>query len=141
MIRNVFSALSTLIPLLLIVTAGCQRGTGIPTGEVQGIITLNGEPAEGVSLSFVPRAMVRPSMAQTDANGQYRARFVSTQSGVALGPCVVELSIYRGDSPRNYLPKQFNVNAEDNPDFNLEITEDGLVFNYDIVYAGEIPPP
>ncbi|MCC9628045.1 Ig-like domain-containing protein [Blastopirellula sp. JC732] len=107
---------------------------------MEGIITLNGEPIEGVSLNFVPRAMIRPSVAQTDSSGRYRARFVSTQSGVALGPCVVELSIYRGDSPRNYLPKQFNLQAEANPDFNLEVTESGLVFNYDIVYAGDIPP-
>lgn len=140
MIRNACTALSTLV-LLLIVVAGCQQGSGIATGEVQGVITLNGEPAEGVSLNFVPKAAIRPSMAQTDADGKYRAQFVSSQSGVALGPCVVELSIYRGDSPHNYLPKEFNVKAEENPDLNLEITEDGLVFNYDIVYAGKIPPP
>ena len=141
MTRKDFSTLSTSALLLLLLAVGCRQHSGVTTGEVEGVITLNGEPAEGVSLNFVPRGMVRPSVARTDADGRYRAQFVSTQSGVALGPCVVELGIYRGDSPRNYLPPEFNKQAEANPDLNLEITEEGLVFNYDIVYSGEIPPP
>lgn len=130
------------IPLIVVVlVVGCSKAPTIPTGEVYGTIKLNGEPAEGVSLTFVPDAPVRPSLAITDSNGRYAARFVSNQSGVALGPCVVELAIYRGDSPRNYLPKQFNTKAADNPEFQLNVTENGLVFDYDIIYDGEIPPP
>lgn len=134
-----FQRILPLVAVALLV--GCSEGPEIPTGEVYGTITLNGQPAEGVSLTFVPDAPVRPSLAITDSNGRYAARFVSNQSGVALGPCVVELGIYRGDSPRNYLPKQFNSQAANNPDFQLDITEDGLEFNYDIVYDGQIPPP
>lgn len=132
-------------PALLLIAcalfAGCSKSPVIPTGEVHGTITLNGKPVQGVSLTFVPESPVRPSLAITDAQGKYAARFVSNQSGVALGPCVVELAIYRGDSPRNYLPTKFNSKAADNPDFQLNVTESGLVFDYDIVYEGTIPPP
>jgi hypothetical protein len=41
---------------------------------------------------------------------------------------------------KNYLPKQFNENAADNPQFHLDIPKEGLVFDYDIPYDGEIPP-
>jgi len=126
--------------VMLLLSLGCSNSPEIPTGEVSGTITINGVPTEGVSLAFVPDAAIRPSLATTDSQGKYKARFVSTQSGVALGPCVVELSIFRGNSPKNFLPKEFNVHAAKNPDFHLDISENGLTFDYDIIYDGEIPP-
>ncbi len=128
------------IATTLLVSMGCSNSPEIATGEVTGTITINGVPTEGVSLSFVPEASIRPSLATTDKQGKYKAKFISSQSGVALGPCVVEFSIYRGNSPKNYLPKKFNVNAAQTPDFHLDITEKGMVFDYDIVYDGEVPP-
>ncbi|MEW4564389.1 hypothetical protein AB1K70_17755 [Bremerella sp. JC770] len=142
---NSYHRLSTWLVSVFVVGAfaglGCQNSTGIPTGEVTGVITLNGQPAEGVSLRFVPESAMRPSLAITDSQGKYRARFVSTQTGVVLGPCVAQLSIYRGDSPTNFLPKRFNTEAHTNPEFHLDVTEAGAIFNFDIVYDGEIPDP
>ena len=70
----------------------------------------------------------------------YEAEFLRTQSGVALGPCVVQFSIYRGETLQNYLPKEFNEEASENPDFNIDIPKSGLKFDYDIKYDNEIPP-
>ncbi|MCR9117863.1 MAG: hypothetical protein NXI22_13065 [bacterium] len=121
--------------------AGCSGGSDVSTAAVAGTITLNGEPAEGVSVSFAPDSGMRPSVGVTDAQGRYRAQFTRGQSGVALGPSVVQLSIFRGDSERNWLPKKFNKDAAKNPDLKLDVTPGGATFDYDIKYDGEIPPP
>ena len=126
--------------LALLLASGCG-GSGIPTAPVSGTITLNGQPAPGVEVTFVPKAKMRPSVAVTDAEGYYEAQFVSRQSGVPLGPCVVQFAIYRnGNYMRNYLPAEFNENAAENPELNLDVPDEGVVFDYDIKYNGEIPP-
>lgn len=137
--RRVSLSLLCVSSILLAGLTGCG-GTDIPTAAVTGTITINGQPVEGVSVTFVPDAKIRPSVGLTDAKGRYKAQFVQTQSGVALGPCVAQFSIYRGDSMKNYLPAEFNENAADNPALHLDVTEKGLVFDYDIKYDGEIPP-
>lgn len=120
--------------------AGCRRSYEIPTADVRGVVTVNGRAVEGIQVKFVPYAKIRPSVALTDASGRYRAGFTSTQSGVPLGPCVVQFSVYRGESPRNYLPTEFNENASENPAYHIDVPADGLEFHYDIKYDGEIPP-
>ncbi len=119
---------------------GCRRNYEIPTADVRGVVTVNGRGVEGIQVKFVPEAKIRPSVALTDSSGRYRADFTSSQSGVPLGRCVVEFSVYRGESPHNYLPKEFNENASENPAYHLDVPADGLEFNYDITYDGEIPP-
>lgn len=123
----------------MIVVAGCRRYE-IPTADVRGTVTVNGRAVEGIQVKFVPKAKIRPSVGLTDASGRYRAEFTYTQSGVPLGPCVVQFSVYRGESTHNYLPKEFNENASENPAYHVDVPAQGLEFNYDIKYDGEIPP-
>ncbi|AMV33387.1 hypothetical protein VN12_14775 [Pirellula sp. SH-Sr6A] len=138
MFRPASFALSCCALLLFGALSGCANR--IPTASVTGTITINGKPVEGIEVQFVPEAKVRPSIGMTDAQGRYRAEFLTTQSGVVLGSCVVQLSIYRGESMKNYLPKKFNEDAASNPEFNLNVVEGGITFDYDIKYDGEIPP-
>ncbi len=51
----------------------------IPTASVTCTITINGKPVQ-VSKSNRSEAKVRPSIGMTDANGRYKAEFLSTQS-------------------------------------------------------------
>ncbi len=139
MLRTVSLAHWCIVSVLIAGITGCG-GSGIPTASVSGTITINGKPVQGVEVMFVPDAKIRPSVGITDANGRYKAEFLTTQSGVALGSCVVQLSIYRGDSMKNYLPKKFNEDAASNPDYHLDVTKGGIHFDYDIKYDGEIPP-
>lgn len=138
MLRSRYSWFLCIVPLILSCCLGC--GPTIPTASVTGTITINGKPVQGVEVQFVPEAKIRPSIGMTDEKGRYTARFLTTQSGVALGKCVVQFSIYRGESTRNYLPKKFNEDAAKNPDFNLDVVKGGIVFDYDLKYDGEIPP-
>ncbi len=125
--------------LLLAVLAGCDS-PAISTGEVSGRITINGQPVEGVVVAFIPQSKTRPAIATTDAAGHYEAQLLADQAGVPLGPCLVQLSLFREQEFKNYLPAKFNEQAADNPDLNLVIGEDGLVFDYDIQYDGALPP-
>jgi hypothetical protein len=128
-----------MLSLALLSQTGCSKPK-IPTGEVTGKITINGKPVPGLFISFVPQEKIRPAMGKTDAAGNYRAQFVAKQSGVPLGPCVAQFSLYHGEGTRNYLPAKFNEQASKIPELNLNITEVGLVFDYDIKYDGELPP-
>jgi|JI7StandDraft_1071085.scaffolds.fasta_scaffold343435_1 hypothetical protein len=138
MIRLASFGLCCCTVLLLAGISGC--GNTIPTASVSGTITINGKPVQGIEVQFVPEAKVRPSIGMTDADGKYKAEFLTTQSGVALGPCVVQMSIYRGESMKNYLPKKFNEESANNPEFQLDVVKGGIKFDYDIKYDGEIPP-
>ena len=132
---------SSLLWSAIIICLGGCGGTGIPTASVTGTITLNGQPIQGVEVTFVPKTKIRPSVGITDAKGRFKAQFVERQSGVALGPCVAQLSIFReGNYMHNYLPASLNVDAEKNPELNLEIPENGSVFDYDIKFKGTITP-
>ncbi len=128
-----------MLSLALLSLAGCSKSK-IPTGEVTGKITINGKPVPGLYISFVPKEKIRPAMGKTDADGNYRAQFVAKQSGVPLGPCVAQFSLYHGEGTRNYLPAKYNEQASQIPELNLNITDEGLVFDYDIKYDGELPP-
>ncbi len=87
MIRLASFGLCCCTVLLLAGISGC--GNTIPTASVSGTITINGKPVQGIEVQFVTEAKVRPSIGMTDADGKYKAEFLTTQSGVALGPCVV----------------------------------------------------
>jgi hypothetical protein len=139
---KVHRRLSLAVVALLLLIGGVilWRSLGLPIADVSGTVTVNGRAVEGVLVTFVPKAKIRPSVGFTDAQGHYQAQFVLQKSGVAIGPCVVQFSIFRGDSMHNYLPKEFNDQAATNPKFNLDIPAQGLIFNYDIPFAGEIPP-
>jgi hypothetical protein len=127
------------LSLTLLLLTGCSKPK-IATGEVTGKITINGKPVPGLYVSFVPKEKVRPAMGKTDATGHYRAQLLAKQTGVPLGPCVAQFLLYHGDGNRNYLPAKFNEEASKIPELNLNVTEDGLVFDYDIKYDGELPP-
>ena len=139
MLRRVFIARWYLASLLIVGITGCG-GPEVPTASVSGTVTINGKPVQGVQVMFVPDAKIRPSIGMTDAKGKYKAEFLTTQSGVALGSCVAQFSIFRGESLKNYLPKKFNDDAAGNPDFHLDVTKGGIKFDYDIKHDGEIPP-
>lgn len=137
MMRNYMGVM--LFAFCLVLT-GCG-GSGITTVPVTGTITVNGEPVQGLYLQFAPGSGDRPSIAGTDENGNYRAQFLKNQYGVTPGPCVVKISYMVGESMVNYLPKEFNEDAANNPELNIEVPPGGIVFDYDVKFKGKLPPP
>ena len=85
-------ALGVSVALLLLV--GCGGGQSYQVAEVDGVLTINGQPAADVYVQFVPNVAgdVSPpsSAGQTDAEGHFtltvREKRGGSQPGAVVGP-------------------------------------------------------
>ena len=126
MLRGLF------VPVFLASLLGCSQVTD-GLGQVHGTVTLNGEPYEGVSLSFCPNEGGRPGSAITDAQGNYVVYFTTTARGAPLGKhdVVVSKMKFRDDDsgvgieliPMNFRSHTFEVKPDVNNQFDIDITE------------------
>lgn len=123
--------------LVVVACAGCGRPK-IPTASVVGTVTINGRGVPNVEVAFVPTEKIRPAFGITDASGRYTAQFITGQSGVPLGACVVRIA-YRPNGFENVLPAQYDEKADDNPALCLTIPKEGTTFNFDVKTDKPIP--
>lgn len=79
-----------LLPFALVAMIGCGNGN---LGKVSGVVTMDGNPVPNVTLEFIPQEGGRPSIAKTDANGEYSAYYTHDQPGVELGQHHVRFQI------------------------------------------------
>jgi hypothetical protein len=122
--------------LMAMACAGCGRAPKIPTASVSGTVTINGKGVPSVEVAFVPTDKIRPAYGITDASGHYAAQFLTSQSGVPLGECVVQISYRPNGGFDNILPAQYNEKAADNPALRLTVPKEGTTFNYDVKMEG-----
>ena len=120
---------SALLVVVAIVTAGgCQRETNEDalTGQVQGTVTLDGSPVEGVRLVFIPFAVKSKSgkyqeiaYGTTDAQGKYALTRANGAKGAFLGPHRVLISKKKGAG--NSLGEELNeeLSVSDDSDWLL----------------------
>jgi len=72
--------------------AGCG-GRDLPElGEVEGTVTLDGEPLSGAMVQFHSESGGRPGTALTDESGHYELTYVGDVEGTPAGPARVEIS-------------------------------------------------
>lgn len=97
-----------LVPLISLILVGCGGGSDRPSlAPASGIVTLNGEPVEGASLTFIPTAGGRPGSAITDAQGRYTIKTYQDAPGAIIGEhkvAVIKISgpgayVIQGDAP------------------------------------------
>lgn len=69
--------------MLTWLAAGC--GPANNRVAVEGIVTLDGKPIKGVSLTFMPRGKGRPGIGETDVNGRFRMKDVGIHDGLPPG--------------------------------------------------------
>ncbi|MCA9048218.1 MAG: hypothetical protein KDA89_05790 [Planctomycetaceae bacterium] len=99
----------------LLVLFGC--GDGRPSlVPVSGSVTLNGEPVEGAQVGFEPQDMGdynRPSVAVTDAQGNFTAGTYGTSDGMPVG--TYRVSVFKKEAVGK-LPENYNSeDTESNP--------------------------
>jgi hypothetical protein len=91
--------------LAALAVAAAAVGCGGSTGRVSGVVTLNGQPLEGATVTFSPASGdgggVGGSTGKTDAQGRYTLRTVfGDKSGAAVGKHKVTISLYK-ENPTN----------------------------------------
>ena len=69
----------------LFALAGCGGSDRPALAAASGIVTLDGTPVEGATVSYVPVTGCRPATAITDATGRYTMNAFADDEGAAVG--------------------------------------------------------
>lgn len=117
--KNTFLVFSLSLFIAIMSLVGCGSTTdSLPQlGTVSGIVTLNGHPLKGISVTFIPQLTVtkaRPSRAITDENGKFKLNYNSETDGAILGKHIVQFSKREGGDAAGIetLPSQFNTKSK-----------------------------
>lgn len=69
---------------LCLMLAGCGNDKGPKLANLEGTVTLNGKPLQGVTVVVLP-SVGRPASGITDAAGHYETRFTRDKMGAPVG--------------------------------------------------------
>lgn len=99
--------------LFVIVCVGCS-GKSVELAEVEGTVTQNGQPLDGVKVMFSPDPSKgdagQTSQAITDENGKYRLKYKGDQYGAEVGWHIVNaLDVKAENSRDNPIPNRVAV--------------------------------
>lgn len=131
---------------LALLIAGCGGGSDGPSLiDVEGTITLDGEPLGNAAISFLPAGAgvdgTSPSYGKTDANGQYSLEYSISESGAIAGKYRVAISTLQDAdedegvaAQAETVPAKYNVNTE----LEVEVTEGGGPYDFSLESEGEI---
>jgi len=131
-----------LVPLLTLILSGCAGSDRPSMAPASGIVTLNGEPVDGASLTFIPTAGGRPGSAITDAQGRYTIKTYEDAPGAIIGEhkvSVIKISgpgadVMQGDAPAE--PPETGSGEDDGSDglSEIEIFDSGETKESEIIY-------
>lgn len=125
---------------MLLFCSGCG-GRELPElAPVTGVVKLDGQPLEGVVVSFYPTEGEggRPGTGVTDAEGRYEIMYFEGEEGARVGPNRVEVTMYWPDGeptpgvkdkvPRGYgagSTMTFDVKPDEDNEFNIDMKSSG----------------
>jgi hypothetical protein len=74
---------------------GCGGGSagGPPYANVTGVVTLDGKPIEGATVTFSPKKEGAMSMGLTDAQGKFSLKTATGKKGAAVGEHDVAITL------------------------------------------------
>ncbi len=125
--------LSGLMAVAALMTAtGCGGSGDRPNlGLVSGVVTLDGKPLSGASVSF-NQAGFRPSIGMTDNEGRYELVYLRDIKGATLGKHVVKIKLVSlSGEPIKQLPKKYNSDSQ----LNYEVKAGENEFNFELKSA------
>lgn len=106
-----FRSLSTMLLILAAALVGCGSDDTPPLGEVEGKITLDGQPLEGVIVLFKPE-VGRVATGTTNAKGEYELEFAYGVPGCKAGPNKVSLEWPLGSTNAKTLSTRYTTASE-----------------------------
>ncbi len=118
--------------LICILLTGCGGGASVEVGSVSGIVTLDGSPLGGASITFEPQ-QGRPASGGTDEKGYYSLSYSSNQSGAILGPCQVRITTAFEDEEGNVSPEKVPAKYLEPGSLNADVKSGSNEFNFDLV--------
>jgi len=120
------------ISIFLLTLIGCQQSPN--TAFVSGVVTVNGEPRQGVTLMFTPKSGERAAVGVTDELGKYSLRFTQNAAGCIPGLSTVRLTAFQDpeDPTTQYIPQKYNDKAPDNPEMNIEIKKGRQIIDFNV---------
>ena len=128
------AAAAFIAAILAVISAGCGSNDRPALGQVHGRVTLDGEPLAHAEVVFRPESGARDSSGATNADGEYRLKYIRDDLGAAVGKNSVRIS-----TMRNYDPKTERVPEEYNKKTELvrEVTSGDNKIDFDLI----TPPP
>jgi len=122
----------------------CQQGPSFDFAEVEGAITKDGQPLDGVAVYFKPDGETRgpQSMGVTDEAGRYHLRTYKGDAGAAIGRhriCLLDVKEKYSSSARSRIPSKYG-NAAKTPLSDVEVKPSKQVLDFD-VGTGRVSTP
>lgn len=132
---------------LVLFLGGCGGVDDLPElGEVTGKVTIDGNPAKNVVVTFTPEGANegRPSRGVTNEEGIYTLEYSKQETGAKIGPHIVRISSTAPAEEEDCskvpeesqfvdpIPPKYNVDAVDNPEMKKEVVAGPNEFNFDI---------
>src|SRR5260370_18785229 len=93
-IRMRFALLVSVFFVAILTTVGCGKGN---VTKVEGVVTLDGKPLPGATLSFVPVGEGKPAFGRTDNVGSFRLTTFRTDDGALPGEYQVVIVVEEAD--------------------------------------------
>jgi hypothetical protein len=104
-IRRRCALLSSFFLVAILTAVGCGKGS---VSKVEGIVTLDGKPLPGATVSFVPvNKEGRPANGRTDSDGTFRLTTFRTDDGALPGEYQVIVILEQGDEYTGRDPHTF----------------------------------
>lgn len=139
---------------MLAMLCGCGGGDkGPERGEVEGVVTLDGQPLAGAVVMFAPQASPgkesgSTSVGVTDSAGKYTLSYSGDKTGAVIGTHLVRITTGRiADEDEGTpavpekVPVQYNSGAAANPDMKREVKAGRNELNFELKSEGEIRQP
>ena len=133
---------------LVLFLGGCGGGPNdLPElGEVTGKVTIDGNPAKNVVVTFTPEGANegRGSRGVTNEEGVYTLEYSKEEMGAKVGPHIVKIStpppaeeedcskVPEESEFVDPIPPKYNVDAVDNPEMKKEVKAGPNEFNFEI---------
>lgn len=100
---------------MMAVTVGCDTGPAM--GTVKGVVTLDGQPAPNLEVSFDPKESGQGTTAigYTKADGSYELGYVGNKKGAPVGEykvSIVPAELDEEDAQPVSIPARYNTDTE-----------------------------
>ena len=117
-----------LVSVCVAVIAGCG---GPPLGEVTGVVTIDGEPAQDVTVTFSPDDGPQ-SFGRTDEQGNYELHYAAGNPGAVIGSHKISIETYRIAQGGVEIPERLPAKYHRETELTREVKSGKQQFDFEL---------